>query len=179
MLGGGVIGLLLVLGTSATAWTGGATQFTDNTGEDGNPGTADDYIVGTATTDADGNYRFEDLPADDYYLDVDTATVPSNLQLTASDFDYVNDLISLSEAARLVAVLPSPSRIDPTGAGEPGPIGPTGPTGPPGPTGAGEPGPTGPTGPAGADGATGPTGPIGPTGAEVLDAEVGDSVEIL
>ena len=37
MLGGAVIGLLLVLGTSATAWTGAATQFTDNSGEDGNP----------------------------------------------------------------------------------------------------------------------------------------------
>jgi hypothetical protein len=50
-------------------------------GPDGRPGGSDD-IVFTATTDANGNYNFPNLPAGSYQVDVDTSTLPPGVTPT-------------------------------------------------------------------------------------------------
>ncbi|MBT8207753.1 MAG: carboxypeptidase regulatory-like domain-containing protein, partial [Acidimicrobiia bacterium] len=53
-------------------------------GPDGLRGTADDVLVATTVTDADGRYLFNDLPAGDYYVDVVETSLP---ETTPGDLD--------------------------------------------------------------------------------------------
>lgn len=46
---------------------------------------ADDNLIGTDTTDADGLYLFDNLPPDDYYVVFDINTLPDNYNPTASN----------------------------------------------------------------------------------------------
>lgn len=45
-------------------------------GADGVLGGGDDFVVGTKTTDSNGNYLFSNLPAGKYYASIDTSSVP-------------------------------------------------------------------------------------------------------
>ena len=60
----------------------GVTVALYDAGPDGAQGGGDDVLVGTTTTDANGNYVFHDLPAGSYYTDPDQTTLPSGLTLT-------------------------------------------------------------------------------------------------
>ena len=53
-----------------------------NVGPDGMVGGGDDVLISVTTTDARGGYRFTDLDAGDYYVSVDSGTLPSNLTQT-------------------------------------------------------------------------------------------------
>ena len=67
-------------------------------GNDGVCGNADDGPTLTATTDADGNVIFPDLPPGNYQLDVDETTLPAGLaEVTTYGANNPNDPISLSE----------------------------------------------------------------------------------
>ena len=62
----------------------GVTVDLYDAGPDGIVGTADDLLVATTTTDANGNYTFDGLPAGTYYVDVtDTNSELTGLALTA------------------------------------------------------------------------------------------------
>ncbi|MGL5859995.1 MAG: SdrD B-like domain-containing protein, partial [Phycicoccus sp.] len=52
-------------------------------GADGDPATTDDNIEIEATTDADGRYAFENLPAGVFTVRVDTSTLPPGVAATA------------------------------------------------------------------------------------------------
>lgn len=54
-------------------------------GPDGIFGTADDVVVATTTTDENGTYLVDDLPAGDYRVDVDESTLPDGARLTTGD----------------------------------------------------------------------------------------------
>ncbi len=58
-------------------------------------GGGDDVLVASTTTDANGGYIFVDLPAGNYYVDVDGATVPSGLSATTGTTDP-SRLVNLS-----------------------------------------------------------------------------------
>jgi len=62
-------------------------------GPDGLPGGGDDILLATTTTDANGNYLFADVPAGDYYVALDTGTLPTGL--TASPGTYTGTEINL------------------------------------------------------------------------------------
>ena len=67
-------------------------------GNDGVCGNADDGPTLTATTDADGNVIFPDLPPGNYQLDVDETTLPAGLvEVTTYGANDPNEPISLSE----------------------------------------------------------------------------------
>ena len=83
-----------------TIWSDADGDGTQNNGETGLAGvtvtlTADlnnDGVVDTVTTttDANGNYHFDNLPADNYTITVDPSTLPPGMQPTA-DPDGTND----------------------------------------------------------------------------------------
>jgi len=56
-------------------------------------------LVATTITDANGEYLFDNLPAGDYTLVVDTGTLPSGLvqSVAAGGFDWTTSVINLSE----------------------------------------------------------------------------------
>jgi uncharacterized repeat protein (TIGR01451 family) len=56
-------------------------------GGDGVPGGGDDVLIGTATTDANGNYLFSGLAPGTYYIDVTDGSVPTGLVLAPGSFD--------------------------------------------------------------------------------------------
>ena len=49
--------------------------------------TRDGEQVATTTTDADGAYRFEDLPPGDYVVEIDETTFPDGLRVVSSPGD--------------------------------------------------------------------------------------------
>lgn len=53
-------------------------------GADGIIGNGDDVLVATALTDIFGNYDFQGLSAGNYYVEVDTSTLPAGLTLSPS-----------------------------------------------------------------------------------------------
>lgn len=60
------------------------------------PGGDDGSILATAVTDADGNYRFTGLAPGNYWVDIDTGTLPSGLTATVGTTDPAA-LVALSE----------------------------------------------------------------------------------
>ncbi len=60
----------------------GVTVTVTGLGPDGLPGTGDDVTV-SVTTDADGRYLVEGLPAGDYTVDVDASTAPTGTALVS------------------------------------------------------------------------------------------------
>ncbi|MCG8456192.1 MAG: carboxypeptidase regulatory-like domain-containing protein, partial [Holophagales bacterium] len=56
-------------------------------GGDGVPGGGDDTLIATEVTGADGGYLFDRLTPGTYFVDVNGATVPSGLALTAGSTD--------------------------------------------------------------------------------------------
>jgi uncharacterized repeat protein (TIGR01451 family) len=62
---------------------GGVNLILNSAGPDAACGTADDVAVATATTDANGKYRFDAVPAGVYCVDVVNATVPAGLALVS------------------------------------------------------------------------------------------------
>ncbi len=56
---------------------GGATVELYDPGPDGAVGGGDDVLLGTAVTDANGNYAFSGLAADLYYAQLDTSSLPN------------------------------------------------------------------------------------------------------
>ena len=58
-----------------------------NTGPDGMIGGGDDFLVGTQTTDPNGNYLFERLYPGSYYVDVDGSTLPGGLTTSPGTTD--------------------------------------------------------------------------------------------
>ena len=67
-------------------------------GPDGDPSTTADNITVTTTTDADGRYLFEHLPAGRYTVAVDTTTLPEGVVAT-HDLDGANDSTSVVDLA--------------------------------------------------------------------------------
>ncbi len=63
------------------------TVLLTDPGGDGQPGGGDDTVVGLATTDINGSYRFSALSPGVYFVDVTDATVPGALSLTAGGSD--------------------------------------------------------------------------------------------
>ena len=61
----------------------GVTVELYSAGPDGIAGNGDDVLVGTDVTDVNGNYLFDGLPADTYYVTVDDATLPAGVVNTA------------------------------------------------------------------------------------------------
>ena len=61
---------------------GGVTVELIDPGPDGIVGSGDDVVIGTTVTNPDGTYDFIDVPAGDYVVVVDLATVPADLQPT-------------------------------------------------------------------------------------------------
>jgi uncharacterized repeat protein (TIGR01451 family) len=68
-------------------------------GPDGVFGTADDLIVGSATTAADGSYLFENLPAGSYTVQVDPSTVPAGMAESFERDVALNNATPVSLAA--------------------------------------------------------------------------------
>lgn len=64
---------IVVSGATATLYNAGANGVFDG-------GSGDDSVVGTATTDASGKYRFDQVAAGSYFVKI---TPPSNLQFAA------------------------------------------------------------------------------------------------
>ncbi len=60
----------------------GVTVEVFDAGPDGVIGGGDDVLVGTVTTDANGGYVLDGLPPGNYYVSVDTATLPAGLTET-------------------------------------------------------------------------------------------------
>ncbi|MDH3254417.1 MAG: carboxypeptidase regulatory-like domain-containing protein [Acidobacteriota bacterium] len=54
-------------------------------GADGSPGGGDDVLLGSVSTDENGEYWFTDLPPGDYYTAVVDATLPGGLVLSGGD----------------------------------------------------------------------------------------------
>jgi hypothetical protein len=63
---------------------GGVTVRLYSLGADGLPYTGDDVLERTLITDADGRYVFLALPAGQYYVAVDTSTVPATCGVNSS-----------------------------------------------------------------------------------------------
>lgn len=75
----------------------GVTVELYDPGPNGVPGGGDDVLLQTTTTDVLGGYRFSGLSADNYFVEVDTSTLPgggANLTATTSN---PSALINLSE----------------------------------------------------------------------------------
>jgi uncharacterized repeat protein (TIGR01451 family) len=77
-------------------------------GPDGVPGTADDVLLASDTTDADGLYRFDDLAPGTYVVVVDPATLPAGFANTPS---YDLDGVGTPHLA-VVALGAAPERMD-------------------------------------------------------------------
>lgn len=56
-------------------------------GADGILGNGDDVLLATTTTDTAGYYRFDALPAGEYYVDLDGTTLPAGLATTVGSSD--------------------------------------------------------------------------------------------
>ncbi|WP_411846710.1 SdrD B-like domain-containing protein [Roseibacillus persicicus] len=77
-----------------TVWIDGNGDGLQDAGEAGVPGVtvrvydaATEAVVGVTTTDAQGNYLFDDLLAGDYYVEFDYATLPFGYGPTAQNVD--------------------------------------------------------------------------------------------
>ncbi len=66
-------------------------------GPDGVPGGGNDVLIGTATTDANGNYLFDRLSPGDYFVAVDDATLPSGLAASPGTSDPSSVVIITAE----------------------------------------------------------------------------------
>ena len=62
---------------------GGVSLILNSAGADGLCGTADDAAIAATTTDANGKYRFDAVPAGTYCVNVVNATVPAGLTLVS------------------------------------------------------------------------------------------------
>ena len=70
----------------------GVTLDLIDLGPDGIFGTADDVIVATTTTDANGDYIFDDLPPGTHAVDIDETTLPASVDPTTFDGTGMNPL---------------------------------------------------------------------------------------
>jgi uncharacterized repeat protein (TIGR01451 family) len=78
---------------------GGVTVELIDPGPDGILGSADDVVIGTTVTNPDGTYDFIDVPAGDYVVVVDPATVPFGLQPTFDPDGVVDGLTPVTVVA--------------------------------------------------------------------------------
>jgi hypothetical protein len=81
-------------------------------GADGNLLTPGDNETYTATTDANGNYNFLQLPAGNFQVDVVTATLPAGLSLTTANNPYFANLPADTVLDNVDFGFRGPGRID-------------------------------------------------------------------
>ena len=70
-------------------------------GGDGAPGGGDDTLIGSVTTDLNGIYLFDHLPAGSYFVDVDGATLPLGLTTSPGTTDPSSVITVTAEEIRL------------------------------------------------------------------------------
>lgn len=91
-------------------------------GTDGVLDTADDYVYSTAafgaTTDANGEYLFENLPFGSYRVDLDSATLPSGLDEATFDDDGIASAHQSETSINLAAPNDLDQDFSYTGSGE-------------------------------------------------------------
>ena len=66
---------------------GSVTVWLYDPGPDEAVGGGDDVLLATTTTDNNGNYRFNALSADNYFVDLDASTLPTGLSATTGTSD--------------------------------------------------------------------------------------------
>ncbi len=76
----------------------GATARLYSTGTDGAIGGGDDVLVATTTTDANGSYRFEDVPNGAYYVQLDSSTITGDDPVTGTAVDPADWIFTISFA---------------------------------------------------------------------------------